>query len=120
MPAAGVAHVLQKLDQEKGGFDVGGAEAQVLVVAAKGLVVQVDVEEIAGIPGLGDGVQEVQAGPAHAVEAFVPPVVTGDVQALDGRRIEDHLGDLFLQRHLGNQAVHALFCLSHRIILLAC
>ncbi len=56
-----VAHIFQELDQEEGGFQVARAKAQVLVIAAGILVVQVDVEELAGFPGLGHAVHEVQA-----------------------------------------------------------
>ncbi len=38
------------------------AEAEVLIVAAERLVVEVDVEELARVPRLGDGVHEVEAG----------------------------------------------------------
>ena len=50
MPAAGVAHVLQELHQEERGLEIVSAEPEVLVVAAKGLIVQVDVEQLAPIP----------------------------------------------------------------------
>ena len=43
-------------------LQVGGAEAEVLIVAAGLLVVQIDVEQLAGLPRLRDGVQEVQPG----------------------------------------------------------
>src|SRR5262245_24549673 len=39
-----VADVLEKLDEEERGLDVGGAEAEVLVVAPGRLIVQVDVK----------------------------------------------------------------------------
>ena len=41
---------------------VGGAEAEVLIVPAGRLVVQIDVKELAGLPRLRDGVEEVQSG----------------------------------------------------------
>ena len=47
-----VADVLEELHQEERGARVGGAEAEVLVVAARILVVQVDVEQLAGFPRL--------------------------------------------------------------------
>ena len=52
----------QEFHEEEGLLDVGGAEAEVLVVAAGVLVVEVDVEEFAGVEGLGDVVGEVEAG----------------------------------------------------------
>ena len=39
-----------------------GAEAQILIEAAGLLIVEVDVEQLAGLDGLGDDVTEVQAG----------------------------------------------------------
>ena len=57
-----VADVLEELHQEERRLDVRGAEPEVLIVAAGILVVQIDVEQLAGLPRLGDRVQEVQSG----------------------------------------------------------
>jgi hypothetical protein len=57
-----VADVLEELDEEERVARVGRAEAEVLVVAAGILIVQVDVEQLAGFVRLGDGVHEVEAG----------------------------------------------------------
>ena len=43
-------------------LEVVRAEAEVLVVAAERLVVEIDVEQLARVPRLGDGVQEVEPG----------------------------------------------------------
>ena len=58
---AGVADILQELHQEERRLRVGRAEAEVLVVAAERLVVQVDVKQLAGLPRLRHRVREVEA-----------------------------------------------------------
>ncbi len=60
--AAVVADIFQELDQVESRLDRLGPEAEVLVVAAELLIVQVDMEELAGVPGLGDGVHKVEPG----------------------------------------------------------
>jgi hypothetical protein len=40
--------LFEELDEEERGLDIRSAEAEILVIAAKLLVVQVDVEELAG------------------------------------------------------------------------
>ena len=54
VPTARIAVVFQQLDEEEGRLDVRGAEAEVLVVAPELLVVEVDMEELAGRQGRGD------------------------------------------------------------------
>ncbi len=49
------------------------------------------------------------SGARHPVQALVPPVVGRNSEPLDGRRIVHELGDFFLQRHAGDQIVHAAF-----------
>ena len=61
VPRAGIAHILQELDQEERLLPVVRAEAVVLVVATEVLVVQVNVEQLARIPRLCHAVHEVQA-----------------------------------------------------------
>ena len=46
VPRAVVADVLQQLHEEERALDVGRPEAEILVVAAQLLVVQVDVEQL--------------------------------------------------------------------------
>src|SRR5690606_30674446 len=58
--AAIVANILKELDQEEGVLWVHRAEAEVLIVAAWVLVVQVDMEQLAGFPSLSNTVQEVE------------------------------------------------------------
>jgi hypothetical protein len=65
-----------------------------------------------GVPGGGqtDGLRKDggYASAPDAVQGFVPPVVGGHAQPLDGRSVIDHLRDFFLQGHTGNQSVYAL------------
>ena len=62
MPRPVVADILQEFDQPECAFDVGRPESEILVVASRHLIVEIDVEQLAGLPGLGDGMQEVQPG----------------------------------------------------------
>jgi len=55
----GIGYVFQELHQPKRGFQVGRAEAEILIVAARTLVIKVDVEEFACFPCLGDAVHKV-------------------------------------------------------------
>ena len=59
---AAVAHILEEFDQHESAFDVGCAKAEVLVIAPHDLVIEVDMEELAHFPGLGDAMQKVQPG----------------------------------------------------------
>src|SRR5262245_10142552 len=61
MPRAFVALLFEHLDQEEEVLDALGTEAKVLIEARAFLVVQVDVEELAGFERLRDYVVEVQA-----------------------------------------------------------
>ena len=56
-----VARLLEQLHQEEERLDRFRAEAQILIEAARLLIVQVDVEQLAGLERLRDGVVEVQA-----------------------------------------------------------
>src|SRR5690606_39174842 len=56
--AAVIADILQELHEEEGALEVDRAEAEVLVVAPEGLIVEVDVEQLARVPRLRDVVQE--------------------------------------------------------------
>ena len=105
--------------------DVGGPEGETVVAA--GVVVESSVvifgtgfggddagdtvEEI-GIPGGGetDGLREngSDAGARDAMEAFVPPVVGGDVETRDGGSDVLHLGDFFFEGEAGKEIVDAL------------
>jgi endonuclease III len=60
--AARVAHILQELDQEEGRLRLTARRSGSPGRSGRGLVVEVDVEELAGLPGLGHVVQEVQPG----------------------------------------------------------
>ena len=64
------------------------------------------------VPGGGDadGLREHggEAGARDAVEAFVPPVVGGDVEARDGRGAIDELGDFFFEGQTVDKVVDAL------------
>ena len=77
VPAPLVPDVLEELHEEERRLRVRRAEPQVLVVASRDLVVQVDVEQLAHRPRLRHVVREVQAG--H--------VLVGDL-----RVHADHLG----------------------------
>src|SRR5262249_33406215 len=56
-----VPDVLEEFDKPECGARIIRAEPEVLIVAAGELVVQVNVEELAGFPGLGHSVSHVQA-----------------------------------------------------------
>ena len=61
MQRAGVARALEQAHEQEGLLEVLGAEAEVLVVAADALRVEVDVEELARPQRLADRVVERQA-----------------------------------------------------------
>jgi hypothetical protein len=61
VPRARVTDILEELHEEERRLGVRRAEAEVLVVAARRLIVQVDVEELPGLPRLRDRVREVEA-----------------------------------------------------------
>ena len=69
------------------------------------------VEEI-GVPsgGEADGLGENggDAGAGYTVEALVPPVVAGDLQARDGLGDVLHLRDFFFEGEPGDEIVNAL------------
>jgi hypothetical protein len=54
-----VADVLEEFHQPKCRLQIAGAEAQILVEAAGGLVVEIDVKELACFPSLGDAMHEI-------------------------------------------------------------
>ena len=62
VPRSGVADVLEELHEPEGGLHVGRSEPEVLIVPAGHLVVQIDVKQLAGLPGLRHRVQHVQTG----------------------------------------------------------
>ncbi len=59
------------------------------------------------VPGGGEsdglGEDRGRAGPGHAVQAFIPPVVFRDAEPRDGGGAVLHLRDLFLKGHLTDQ-----------------
>ena len=65
-----------------------------------------------GVPGgrKPDGLRKDRgvAGPGDAVQAFIPPVVFGDVKPGNGRGFILHLRNLLVQSHAVDQVVHAL------------
>ena len=72
-----------------------------------------DLVQQRGVPhgGQADGLRKRGggAGARHAVEAFVPVVVSRHAEPFDGRRIIEHLGGLFAQRHAPDQVVDPPF-----------
>ncbi len=56
-----VADIFQELDQEEVLLDHFRAKAEVLVVASEELIVQVDVEQFARVPCLGNRMHEIEA-----------------------------------------------------------
>src|SRR5262249_44552736 len=62
MARAVVADVFEELDEPERRFDVCRSEPEVLVVAARRLIVEIDVEQLAGFPRLRDGMKNVEAG----------------------------------------------------------
>ena len=102
--------------------DVGGPEGQALVdvpvvLGGEGVVLgpalggghisqlfqQLLVEHSRQADGLGEAGGG--ARPGHAVKGLIPPVVGGDPQAGNGRRVVAQLAGLFLQAHLGRQSL---------------
>jgi len=69
--------------------------------------------EEAGVPSCAetDGLRENsgETGARDAVKAFVPPVVSGNLQARDGGGNVLHLGDFFFEGHARDEVVDALF-----------
>ena len=55
------------------------------------------------------------AAGGNTVQRFTPPVVGGDVQALDGARLVGQLADLFLYGHAVHQVRGALFRWQRRV-----
>ena len=47
-----IAYIFQKLHQPESGLRIGRAEAQVLIVATRHLIVQINVEELSRLPRL--------------------------------------------------------------------
>ena len=91
VPRAVVAGLLEQLDQEEGVLDVLRAEAQVLVVAADLLAVEVDVEELAVPERLGDA-RGRSSGPAIVSWATsgLRPTISGCSSVLDeGQGVAD-------------------------------
>ena len=99
----------------------GEAVVAVVIVVGDGVVVLgasfsgddfadgVDERRVPG-GGVADGLREHGgvAGARDAVEAFVPPVVGGDVEARDGRGAVDELGDFFFEGQAADEVVDAL------------
>lgn len=75
--------------------------------------------EEAGVPGGAetDGLRENggETGTRDAVEAFVPPVVGGDLQTRDGESYVLHLGNFFFEGHARDEIIDALIERSGRI-----
>ncbi len=67
---------------------------------------QLDVPRGCHADGLRKNRGDARAG--DAVQALIPPAVGGDAQTLDRGRIVDHLRDLLLQGHPGDEVVYAL------------
>ncbi len=81
-----VLDVLEKLHQPETGLDVRGAEAEVLIVAARRLIVQIDVKQLAGFPRLRDGVQEVEPGHRFVRDLGVDADQSPDARASESGR----------------------------------
>ena len=101
--------VLEQLDQEEGALLILAGEAQVLVVAAGLLAVQIDVEQLARLERLADAVREVEAGHLLVRDLGVEADHLGVIERVDegqhvaGRRQEDvaaRLVGLGLEREL--------------------
>ena len=70
-----VADVLEKLDQEERALMFAAPKRKSL--AARRLIVQVDVEQLAGFPRLCDRVQEVQPGHVLVRDFGFTPTISG-------------------------------------------
>ena len=58
-----------------------------------------------GSQGNGLGKNRGQPGPGYAVKRFVPPVVHGNAQPVDGRGLVHHLHDFLLQGQSAQQII---------------
>ncbi len=112
-PPAGIAEDVDiRRPEGEAGINLPDALPHRFVVFGPGFVGNShgDLAHQVRIPGRrqADGLGEDggQAGPADAMQTFVPPIVLGDPQALDGRRVVHHLGYLLFQGHLGDQVLH--------------
>src|SRR5690606_4740822 len=59
--ASGILDIFQKAHQMKGLLQHHATKAEILVIAPKQLIVEVDVKELSGVMSLRDSVQKVQA-----------------------------------------------------------
>ncbi len=62
MKISRVTDVLEKFHQEECAFWIGCAKAKILIITAKSLVIQVNMEQFTRVPGLRDRVGKIQAG----------------------------------------------------------
>ena len=86
MAGSVVSGVLEQLDEEEGVLEALRPEAQVLVVAADLLGVEVDVEQLAGVDRLGDAVVDAEPGHRLVGDLRVEPDHLGLVERRDERQ----------------------------------
>src|SRR5579875_551091 len=95
--------------------DVVFAAADEFVIFGAGLIGNGcgDAGHEVGVPGSGDadglGEHGGAAGAGDAVKRFVPPVIGGNAEPLDGGRIVHELGNFFFEGHAREEVVDALF-----------
>ena len=72
-----VACLLEQLDEKEQRLDRLRPEAQILIEAARLLIVEIDVEELAGLDRLGDGMKEVEARHLLVATSGLTPTISG-------------------------------------------
>ena len=92
MTRAVVADLLQQFHEEKRRLDVVRSKPEILVVAARILIVEVNMEELAGIPRLRHGMREVQPGHVLVGHFGIHAHHVGAIQRADESQHGAHRG----------------------------
>ena len=100
MPRAVVFVVFQQLHEEKRVLEVGLAEAEILVVSAKFLVVQVDVKQLAHLDRLRDMMDEIQPGHVLVGDFGIHAAHLGMIQRRNQRQIRSRDGEIHMPARL--------------------
>jgi len=77
MPATGVTNFFEELDQEESALEVHRTKAEILIVSAECLIVQVNVKQLASFPSLGDCVREIQTAICSCATSGLTPTISG-------------------------------------------
>jgi alanine racemase len=100
MARAVVLVVFQQFDEEEGVFEVGAAEAQILIVSAEFLIVEVDVEKFFGFDGGGDLVNEIQTGHVFVRHLRIDAAHLRMVEGGDERQVAAGNGEIDMAARL--------------------